>query len=126
MVAHPMVALLLLPLNQSLALQPLGLRLEKARQLTLRPQKSGKGADERTIQELEDNIITAAEDVGGSLADKFNDLSSIHFATPQFSYIPTYISEAAVVKTPDLDHLFIRRSPPLRICSIPQKSQSES
>ena len=38
MVGHPMVALLLLPLNQSLALQPLGLRLEKARQLTLRPQ----------------------------------------------------------------------------------------
>ena len=38
MVAHPMVALLLLPLNQSLALQPLGLRLEKARQLTPRPQ----------------------------------------------------------------------------------------
>ena len=38
MVAHPIVALLLLPLNHSLALQPLGLRLEHARQLTPRPQ----------------------------------------------------------------------------------------
>ena len=38
MVAHPLVALLLLPLNHSLALQPLGLRLEHARQQTPRPQ----------------------------------------------------------------------------------------
>ena len=38
MAAHPIVALLLLPLNHSLALQPLGLRLEHARQRTPRLQ----------------------------------------------------------------------------------------
>ena len=50
-----MVALLLLPLNQSLALQPLGLRLEKARQLTPRPQvilSTGKKFHPPTAGEL--------------------------------------------------------------------------
>ena len=63
----------------------------------------------------------AAEDVGGSLADKFNDLSSIHFATPQFSYIPTYISEAAVVKTPDLDQVVYQKKSTLENLLNPTK-----
>ena len=66
-------------------------------------------------------LSQAAEDVGGSLADKFNDLSSIHFATPQFSYIPAYLSDAVNVKKPDFDQIVYQKKSTLENLLKPTK-----
>lgn len=39
------------------------------------------------------------------LADKFNDLSSIHFSTPQFSYVPSFLRTMVRGKKSRLDEL---------------------
>ena len=67
------------------------------------------------------NCLQAAEDVGESLANKFNDLSSIHFATPQFSYIPTYLTETVNIQKPDLDQIVYQKKSTLESLLNPTK-----
>ena len=43
-------------------------------------------------------LVQEAGEVKSNLANKFNDLSSIHFSTPQFSYVPPFLKNVVHAK----------------------------
>ena len=117
------------------------------------PQKNVKGADERTIQELEDNIISVSENMennsylskyliyeqsknlysprplrmlGGALLTSSMIFPQFTLPPPSSPTFPRISVRQPLSRHQTWTRLSIRRSPPLRIYSIPQKSQSET